>query len=385
MDAEQVLNSFLGTPGAYVHVPFCQPICPFCPYNKVVYQEDLARRYFRALRAEIDQSVEHMAAPFSSLYIGGGTPSLCLEDLAPIVAAIPVHAERAMEMLPPHATRERLDQLHQMGINYISLGIQSFDGEMLSYLKRPTSTEANLQAIDRVTGSFDCVNVDLIFDVAFADERVFLQDLETCFSKGVEQISTYPLMRFGYTPFGKSKHDRRREHSVLGRAQKLAARYGYERRSAWTFNREDAPDYSSIARPFYLGFGAGSASYTGRFFLVNHFSINRYIDKVQSGRLPIARRFVLSPFASSAYGAFWQAYTGRIDTNRITSHFGYPAGLSWRMMLHVLTLNRWFHRDDAIFWLTPKGQDHYHDIERWVTYHFLEPLWGAMMREHEMQ
>ena len=60
--------------GAYIHVPFCELICPFCPYNKVLAEADLARRYFAALHREIDWYVaEHGDAPFTSMYIGGGT------------------------------------------------------------------------------------------------------------------------------------------------------------------------------------------------------------------------------------------------------------------------------------------------------------------------
>jgi oxygen-independent coproporphyrinogen-3 oxidase len=71
-----VIKSFDGPVGAYVHVPFCEWIYPFCPYNKVVADNDLARRYFEALRREMDWYVEAHGEPFTSLYIGGGTPTL---------------------------------------------------------------------------------------------------------------------------------------------------------------------------------------------------------------------------------------------------------------------------------------------------------------------
>lgn len=378
-----VLSSFLGSAGAYVHVPFCRSICPFCPYNRVLYQPALVERYFAALRQEADRYVADLRTPFDSLYIGGGTPTLCLDELAPIVAALPVAGERAMETLPTHATPERLDKMQAMGITYVSLGIQSFDDGMLRHLRRPTTPEDNRRALENVAGRFACVDADLIFDVSFADPELFLSDFETCLEAGVDQVSTYPLMRFGYTPFGKGRHDRQTEHAVLARAEEIAARHGYERRSVWTFNRRTAPNYTSITRSFYLGMGAGAASYTGRRFLVNHFSLERYIAKIDAGELPIARDIALPPAVASAYAAFWQAYTGEIDVDKLAACFGHLPAIWWRTVFQILEACHWFQREDGVYLMTPSGRDHYHDLERWVTYHFIEPLWTEMMAEHE--
>jgi coproporphyrinogen III oxidase-like Fe-S oxidoreductase len=381
LDAQQVLSSCLDVPGLYLHVPFCQSLCPFCPYNKVVYQPELVRRYFSALQTEIKAYTEHLKAPLTSLYIGGGTPTLCLEELATLIPEIPVVGERAIETLPTHATLERIEQMQQMGITFISLGVQSFNTDMLHYLKRPTSVADNLKALETVRGKFDCVDVDLIFDVSFADTSIFLNDLELCCAKGIDQISTYPLMRFGYTPFGKAQHNPQKEHDILHQAEQLTARYGYKRRSVWTFNRQDSPNYSSITRPFFLGVGAGSASYTGRFFLVNDFRIERYINTVQAGNLPIARQFTLPSLMSSAYAVFWQLYTGQVDSQQITQHFGALPGGAWRILLEIFTRYHWLTKKQNHFSLTPIGRDHYHDLERWVTYHMIEPLWAEMTKD----
>jgi oxygen-independent coproporphyrinogen-3 oxidase len=88
-----VVDSFDGPVGAYVHVPFCEWICPFCPYNKVRADRELAVRYFAALRREIDWYVAERgrtrAQPFTSLYIGGGTPTLYPDELAEVIARSP--------------------------------------------------------------------------------------------------------------------------------------------------------------------------------------------------------------------------------------------------------------------------------------------------------
>jgi len=379
-EAALVMGGFAGRPGLYLHVPFCASICPFCPYNKVLFERELARAYFDALETEISLYLQHATGPFASLYIGGGTPTLCIEELGRIMTTLPVAGERAIEVLPGHATEANLARLGELGINYLSLGVQSFDQAMLDHLRRPNTVAENYAALTTATGRFDCIDVDLIFDVAFEDESVFLRDLEICFNAEVGQVSTYPLMRFGYTPFGKTDHEPAQEHRLLHAAEELAEKHGYERRSVWTFNRCDSPTYTSITREFYLGCGAGSGTYTGSRFLLNHFSIPDYIDKLRSGHLPIARATCMSRRRAAAYYLFWQIYTGRINIERFDALFR-----GQRMLKTLLTALKGVgllqNRGDDLV-LSRKGYDRYHDLERWVTYHFIEPLWADMMHEH---
>jgi oxygen-independent coproporphyrinogen-3 oxidase len=270
-----------------------------------------------------------------------------------------------------------------MGFNFVGLGVQSFDDEVLRHLGRPTTARQNRAAIENAVGNFECVDVDLIFDVAFHDAAAFLDDVETCVSLGVEQISTYPLMRFGYTPFGKAPHARRAEHDLLGRAAELAARHGYERRSVWTLNRRGAPTSSSITREFYLGLGAGSASYTGREFWVNHFSVPRYVEAVGRGGLPVAKEMHLPTGVSAAYYLFWRSYASHLDLRRLDELFGAPVGITTRAALRLLAGAGIVERRGPEVWLSPRGRDVYHDVEQWVTYNFIEPLWAEMMAEHD--
>jgi oxygen-independent coproporphyrinogen-3 oxidase len=270
--------------------------------------------------------------------------------------------------------------MRDIGITYVSLGIQSFSDDMLRHLGRPNTCSDNRRALDNTLGQFACVDVDLIFDIAYEQEDAFIADALTCFAAGVDQISTYPLMRFGYTPFGKARHYPAKEHRILNRLAELASEHGYERHSVWTFNRIGSPNYTSITREFYIGVGAGAASYTGSSFLINHFALERYIRAIQEGRLPIARLAMLSGFKSALYYLFWQAYTGAIDLTRFEERFAVAKHLRPLLRMLVLTGHLKTQGERAV--LTRRGYDRYHDLERWVTYHFIEPLWSDMMKEH---
>src|SRR3990172_4067552 len=176
---DAVVASFAGPYGLYLHVPFCRSLCPYCPYNKVLYRAEAVPRYFDALHEELrlyDAPRRH----FTSLYVGGGTPSLCLRELASVLTRLTVEHERAIEVFPTHATPEAVAELHELGFDYVSIGIQSFDERMLAHLGRLNTAEDNRRALTVTVGSFACVNADLIFDVAVAEPSAFLRDFETC-------------------------------------------------------------------------------------------------------------------------------------------------------------------------------------------------------------
>ena len=384
LDAAAVVAGFPDAYGLYLHVPFCGHLCPFCPYNKVPYRREQAAAYFAALRREIAVYLAAGAGPFTSLYVGGGTPTLCLDELEEILPNLPVEGERAIEVLPTHATPAVLERLGRAGFDRVSLGVQSFDDRVLRHLGRPGSGASHRAAVEACRGRFACLDVDLIFDTAFSERDVFLGDVEECCRLGVDQISTYPLMRFGYTPFGKARHAPRLEHELLRRAAGLASGFGYERASVWALRRCGAPGFSSITREFYLGLGAGAATFSGSHYLVNHFSPERYREALAAGRLPVARVARLRPAAGAAYHLFWQAYAGGFDPSRARSLF--PS--SGRVVALVSGMGRALgvlQRQDGRLVLTRRGFDRYHDLERRVTYRFIEPLWAEMMAEHRRE
>ncbi|CAL8972725.1 hypothetical protein CELL_01367 [Cellulomonas sp. T2.31MG-18] len=379
--------------GAYVHVPFCSSICPFCPYDKVRLGDVPAMPYLEALRREVDAVVDAHTArfgSFTSLYVGGGTPTLFPEVLADLVERVPTAGRRAVEVLPTHATPARLDALAAAGFDAVSIGAQSFHDPVLRRLGRPHDADASRRAVLAAVGRFAVVDVDLIVDVALPGSspaaatavRAFLDDVAWCFETGADQVSTYPLMRFGYTPFGVARHARRREHAVLSQVAELARRLGYERRSVWTFNRLGSPPYTSITRRRFLGMGAGASSVTGRDLLVNHFGLAAYEAAVAAGRVPVARRFHLGALGGAAYEAFWQAYAGAVDPATLTAAYGLVGAGPVRGLTAVGRAAGLVRSDDGLLRLTPRGYDVFHDLERAVTYGLIEPLWAQMLREH---
>ena len=116
---------------------------------------------------------------------------------------------------------------------------------------------------------------------------------------------------------------------------------------------------------------------------MNHFGLLTYIDAVKRDSPPIAKWLHLGRAPGMAYDTFWQAYSGLIDTDSL-SDYGWWARLL-PPALGPLVLAGLATRDHGQYRLTARGFDRYHDLERWVTYHFIEPLWAQMLAEHKRE
>ena len=122
----------------YAHVPFCERLCTYCSFNRFLYKEDWAREYFRHLRAEM-HLVAGLGYDFASLYIGGGTPTILLDELAETIdlakALFPGILEVSAETSPNHLSDEMVEILDGR-VQRLSCGVQSFDDRLLRQMDR---------------------------------------------------------------------------------------------------------------------------------------------------------------------------------------------------------------------------------------------------------
>ncbi|MBT6958744.1 MAG: radical SAM protein, partial [Opitutae bacterium] len=154
--------------GVYVHVPFCASTCDFCAF----YQETPLRRDLLNFLETIGQEMNQFVSPgnVNTAFWGGGTPGLLpagdLEKLGRYqLEALGVPAEEwTVEMAPSTVKPDKLKVLRELGVNRISLGVQSFQDEMLDAIGRRQSSSQALDAYDRIReAGFDNVNIDLMF------------------------------------------------------------------------------------------------------------------------------------------------------------------------------------------------------------------------------
>ncbi|MCK5763716.1 MAG: radical SAM protein, partial [Clostridiales bacterium] len=125
----------------YIHIPFCKSMCPYCPYNRVLYQEEMIGSYITALLKEIEIYAQKLGrVTISSVYIGGGTPTNVIDELEDVIDKIKtcfnVVGDIAIETTIADINEYNVQKLKSYGINMISIGVQSFDEKYLKLLGR---------------------------------------------------------------------------------------------------------------------------------------------------------------------------------------------------------------------------------------------------------
>ena len=195
--------------GFYLHVPFCRQICPYCPYNKEPFCSSVARQYLVALRQEMDIYAEIVGKrPVNSIYIGGGTPTTMLnhglaEVLEHLHATYNVQCEIHMESHLNDLSPENLDTIQSLGVQHLSMGVESLQDRHLQFLGRPYTSAFAKEVVERVMSrGFKCVNVDLMFALPGQTCQEVEQSASSLASLGVHQVAAYPLFRFPYTQMG---------------------------------------------------------------------------------------------------------------------------------------------------------------------------------------
>lgn len=367
--------------GLYVHIPFCRSICSFCPYCKVVYNQEVAQKYKSALIKEIEMlgSQLKIKKEVTSLYIGGGTPALMLDSLKDIIDCLKkyfiIQQGIGIELHPDDINPEAISQLKTAGVTMVSIGIQSFNKECLSSLgRRNTDFAAKLELVQKA--NFDVIDVDLIFAIPRQTENILLQDIEEAFSNSATQISTYPFIDFTFTHNDYKPLPEKEKKKLLNSIVDYCQKTGRERTSVWTFAQKNTSKYSSITRDNFLGFGISAATLLRREFKINTFSINDYIREVEQDQLPTALTLNFTLRQRAAYYLFWNAYTMQIQPQKFQELIGRPLNKMYGLELWLGVKTGLIVKRDNVYYLTAKGAYYYHRIEQTYTTAYIDKMWN---------
>lgn len=209
-DARRLQNPPLSL---YVHIPWCVRKCPYCDFNSHQRQGALPEEaYVDALLRDLEQSLNLVQGrPLQSIFFGGGTPSLfsaaALDRLLDTVASRITFAddiEITLEANPGTAEREKFADYRRLGINRLSIGVQSFDDLQLQHLGRIHGSEDAHRAIDMArTAGFDNLNIDLMYGLRAQNTDAALRDLRQAIALAPEHVSWYQLTIEPNTEFYK--------------------------------------------------------------------------------------------------------------------------------------------------------------------------------------
>jgi len=188
--------------GIYIHIPFCLRKCPYCDFNSIAVKPFPEEKYVKALLDEIrDRSEEFKEHTIETVYLGGGTPSLFSPQTIGAILnetirnfTVAGEAEITMEANPNSVSRKKLSALHSLGINRLSLGIQSFRDDCLKTLGRIHRAKEGVSAFEQARAAgFENVGIDLISGIPFQTCTAWEDDLDKVIALNPEHISAYQL------------------------------------------------------------------------------------------------------------------------------------------------------------------------------------------------
>jgi putative oxygen-independent coproporphyrinogen III oxidase len=309
----------IGEFGLYVHVPFCSSRCWYCDFNAYSGLDHTIDRYMQALVRDAELA---LSAPteadldprpaVSSIFIGGGTPSLVPPSaIGSVLRAIRTSwdvvsgAEITIECNPDSVDAAKLDAYLEAGINRVSIGVQTLDARLLASLGRQHSPQAAVDALrlarDR---GFQDVSADLIFGIPGEDDDTFRASLDGVLDAGVSHVSAYALIYEDGTPLGSW---RKLGKIVPVPDDDVAARWELTDRvlCAAGLARYEISNWARPARASrhnslywacgeYLGIGVGAHSHlAGGDHAVRSWTIKapqRYVEAIARGERPVAGR-----------------------------------------------------------------------------------------------
>jgi len=366
--------------GIYVHIPFCKILCPFCPYNKIQYDEKVAKLYFDALISEINMAgkLYGLKKNVNSVYFGGGTPALMADELPEIIAALKnnfnIKGNIGIELHPRDINKESLKKIKDAGFDMVSIGVQSFDKSTLNSLGREYIDGKEKVILAKEAG-FSVIDVDLIFGIKNQTEESLKSDFITAFKAGATQVSTYPFIDFSYAKNINKPLGEKEKKKFLSCIEGDAEEIGLERTAVWTFGKKKSSRYSSITRDIFMGFGASSVSLTKNEFKLNTFSVPEYIKRVKEGKIPTALTMKLNLRNRALYWLFWNAYTLKFDNCEFKKLFGKSLQDVFRFELNMAGILGIIKKEDDDYYLTKRGIYFYHLAEQKFTNQYIDKTW----------
>jgi oxygen-independent coproporphyrinogen-3 oxidase len=291
-----------GLEGVYIHVPFCDQLCPFCPYNKRTSDDAMISDYVQALLREIALYGDRIQkTPLRFIYFGGGTPSvLTPSQLESILDALHSHfgfqegVEICVEAHPTHLTRPYVTAMAGLGVNRVSSGIQAFDDALLKRLGANHTVAQALQAIDETVGAIGHIAIDLLYRCPGQTVDHWLEQFQHAISiPGVDHLSCYSLVLDNDAEQPSPVEEGRMMTDMLALAESAGYRHyascasgGFDlckpgREGIYEARHWEAPQ----AR--FLGLGPGALGFVGNSVTVNGLGVRRYIERLNQGQLPL--------------------------------------------------------------------------------------------------
>jgi oxygen-independent coproporphyrinogen III oxidase len=287
----------------YVHIPFCARLCPYCAFYKDLLDRSQTWRFCEAILRDLDQQCASFALTPETIYFGGGTPTaLTTSQLEFLLGGFHERldlsslAEWTIEANPGSVSTRKAELLHKLGVTRVSLGIQSWDDELLKLLGREHNSQQAEQSFHILrAAAFPNINVDLMFGLPGQTIEHWKFTLEKTIDLRPDHISTYCLTYEEDTEFflrharGEFRQDTDGDAAFFEMAMSILEGAGYDHYEISNYAR---PGFASVHNRAYwrgkdyLGIGASAFSTVGMQRWQNVCDYRGYADRVLSGQSP---------------------------------------------------------------------------------------------------
>ncbi|MDR6122301.1 putative oxygen-independent coproporphyrinogen III oxidase [Bacillus sp. SLBN-46] len=291
---------------AYLHIPFCEHICHYCDFNKVFLKGQPVEDYLKALDQEMKLTLaKYPTNQLDTIFVGGGTPtSLNEQQLFTFCESINKNlppsndVEFTFEANPGDLSIEKLQILKDAGVNRISLGVQTFNEDLLKKIGRVHKAKDVYQTIESAKRvGFENISIDLIFSLPSQTVDDFKESLTQAFSLDINHYSAYSLiiepktvfynlLKKGKLPTPGEDIEAKMYEILMDEMEK----HGFHQYEISNFSKpgfESKHNLTYWNNEYYYGFGAGAHSYVNGFRRSNSGPLKKYMDQVNSGLLPV--------------------------------------------------------------------------------------------------
>lgn len=290
---------------AYIHIPFCEHICYYCDFNKVFLEGQPVDEYIQMLLREIQLTKkQYPSSETETIYIGGGTPtSLSAKQLSVLLEGVrdllpfDLKNEFTVEANPGDLTREKLQVMKEYGVNRLSMGVQTFNNQLLKKIGRKHTAEDVYETMKLLEKEqFSNVSIDLIYALPGQTLEDFRDTLHRAIELDLPHYSLYSLILENKTMFMNWI----RQGRLKLPDQDIEAKMFEETISAMAKGGRNQYEVSNFALPgkesqhnlvywnndHYYGFGAGASGYLGYQRYRNHGPIQHYLEPLRNSQLP---------------------------------------------------------------------------------------------------
>ena len=294
--------------GIYIHIPFCKTKCMYCDFYSITDRKKDADVFVSALCNEISHSsLDKYPWIFDTLFIGGGTPSLLngsqLESILTTLSkkvSFSYLIEKTIEINPGEASLEKLTDFYSLGINRVSMGVQSLDKELLAFLTRSHSVKQVFETFDHIrTAGFENINCDIIYGIPGQTLDIWKRDMNRIIKLNPGHISAYSLTVEKGTELFRMVNS----NEVTMPRNSESADWFTLTRTFLSKHQYIPYEISNFSKPEkecrhnlhywnidpYIGFGPSAHSFDGNRRWNNTRSLDQYMKKIDEKLSPISK------------------------------------------------------------------------------------------------